>query len=65
MAKLVWTFDITSHSPVDTSIETGYTGGFLLCPKNYPARFTVRSEKKAAIVEKEFAVAEEYLHRFY
>jgi hypothetical protein len=64
MAKIVWTFNITSSSPVDTSIETGYSGGFLLCPKKYPAIFTVRSEKHRQIVEREYGEAEMFLQKF-
>ncbi len=64
MAKLVWTFDITSDMPVDTSIETGYNGGFLLCPKKYPAVFKVRSEEHRQIVEREYKFAELFLQKF-
>jgi hypothetical protein len=64
MAKIVWTFDITASAPVDTSIETGYNGGFLLCPKKYPAIFKVRSEKHGQIVEREYGEAEGFLRRF-
>jgi hypothetical protein len=64
MAKIVWTFNITSTSPVDTSIETGYNGGLLLCPKKYPAIFEVRSDMHRRVVEREYAQAEMFLQKF-
>ncbi|KAK5107151.1 hypothetical protein LTR62_001676 [Meristemomyces frigidus] len=64
MAKLVWTFDITSTKPADASMETGYTSGFLVCPKKFPAVFTVRSEVKAKISEAEYVKAEQFLSQF-
>lgn len=64
MAKMVWTFDIGSAAAADTSFETGYNGGFVLCPKRYPAAFEVRSEMHRRIVEREYARAEMFLQKF-
>jgi hypothetical protein len=47
-------------SPVDFSIETGYTDGFALGPKKYPAKFVARSEKRVSIVEMEATEAERF-----
>ncbi|KAL4768641.1 cytochrome P450 [Aspergillus nidulans var. acristatus] len=57
IAKLVWAFDferVKGEENVDVSVETGYEGGFLVCPKKFPIRITPRSEKRAAVIEKEF-----------
>ncbi|KAL4866237.1 cytochrome P450 [Aspergillus spectabilis] len=39
IAKLVWAFDFEKEEgagPLDVSMETGYTGRFLGCPKRFP-----------------------------
>ena len=63
-ATLVWAFDILTSAPVDSSIESGYTDGFVLGPKRFPARFVPRTEKRASIVASEDAEAENFLSRF-
>ena len=63
-AKIVWAFDISPSAPVDSSIETGYTDGFVVGPKRYPAKFVPRTPEHAAIVAREAAEAEKYLSRF-
>ncbi|KAL4811050.1 cytochrome P450 [Aspergillus unguis] len=65
IAKLVWAFDIEmDESPPDASIETGYEGGFLVCPKRFPVRITPRSELHAAIVKREFEGLKGFFERF-
>jgi cytochrome P450 len=57
MAKIVWTFNLdhdASKGPLDFSIETGYEGGFLVCPKKFPVKITPRSEKHAKVIQREF-----------
>ncbi|KAL4762922.1 cytochrome P450 [Aspergillus foveolatus] len=64
IAKLVWAFDferVKGEENVDVSVDTGYEGGFLVCPKKFPIRITPRSEGRAAVIEKEF----ERLRGFY
>ena len=63
-AKIVWAFDILASSTIDSSIETGYTDGFVLGPKKYPAKFVPRSQRRASIVAMEAAGAEKFLSRF-
>ncbi|KAJ5781029.1 hypothetical protein N7457_006189 [Penicillium paradoxum] len=64
IAKLVWAFNIerdTTAGPPDVSVETGYEGGFLICPKKFPLKITPRSKAHAAVIESEF----EGLTRYY
>ena len=63
-AKIVWAFDISLSSPADSSIETGYTDGFVVGPKRYPAKFTPRTQERASIIAKEAQNAESFLSRF-
>jgi hypothetical protein len=64
MAKLVWTFNISSVKALDTDIETGFSDGILLCPKKFPAKFTPRDDWRVAILEAEFEGAEIFLKQF-
>ncbi|KAK4498569.1 hypothetical protein PRZ48_011227 [Zasmidium cellare] len=55
LSKLVWAFDFTAppNTKIDTSIETGYEGGFLVTPKKFPLDIKPRSSEHAAVIEKE------------
>lgn len=64
MAKLAWAFNITSAETLDDNIETAFTDGILLHPKKYPAKFIPRDERRVAIIETEFRVAEAFLKQF-
>ncbi|KAJ5807982.1 hypothetical protein N7474_009251 [Penicillium riverlandense] len=67
IAKMVWAFDIerdTAASPPDMSVETGYEGGFLVCPKKFPLKITPRSESHAATIKSEFEGMEGFYERF-
>jgi hypothetical protein len=64
MAKIAWAFKITSSGPVDASMETGFTTGFVLGPTRYPAKFVARSAKHILIVEDEALKAEGLMERF-
>ncbi|KAK3688655.1 cytochrome P450 [Podospora appendiculata] len=64
-AKLLWGFDFAQQRdaqgrlvPIDTDPLTGYTEGFLVCPKAFACRVTPRSEARAATIRREFGVAE-------
>ncbi|KAL4784112.1 cytochrome P450 [Aspergillus varians] len=57
IAKLVWGFNLEQDEaagPSDASIETGYKGGFLVCPEKFPIQITPRSDVHAAIIQREF-----------
>ena len=65
MAKLVWTFDFApGEGEIDDSVETGYFGGFLMCPKQFPLKITPRSDAHAKVVEKEFEGVKPFLEKF-
>lgn len=67
IAKMVWAFNIerdTAASPPDMSVETGYEGGFLVCPKKFPLKITPRSETHAATIESEFEGIKGFYERF-
>ncbi|OAL18763.1 hypothetical protein AYO22_10457 [Fonsecaea multimorphosa] len=63
-AKIVWAFDISPTSQIDSSIETGYTDGFVLAPKPYAAKFVPRTQERVSIIAKEAEEAEKFLSRF-
>ncbi|KAL3496553.1 cytochrome P450 [Aspergillus germanicus] len=59
MAKMVWALDFEvgggeGGGPTDVSVETGYHGGFLVCPKKFPIRIRPRSEGHADIIRQEY-----------
>ncbi|KAL4968454.1 cytochrome P450 [Aspergillus stella-maris] len=63
IAKMVWAFDIERIEgvQVDVSVETGYEGGFLVCPKRFPVRIRPRGEVYEEVIWREF----EALRGFY
>ncbi|KAJ9613321.1 hypothetical protein H2200_003263 [Cladophialophora chaetospira] len=63
-AKIVWAFDIVPSAPIDSSIESAYTDGFVVVPKRYAAKFVPRAKERASIVAKEAEEAERFLSRF-
>lgn len=66
IAKMVWAFniekDVSASSP-DISVDTGYEGGFLICPKKFPLKITPRSDAHAAILKAEFEEMKEFYER--
>lgn len=70
MAKILWAFDLSPKLDekglrlmVDTSAESGYTDGFLHCPKPFEANIQVRSARRAETILAEFARAENGVFR--
>ncbi|MCJ1299231.1 hypothetical protein MMC08_002023 [Hypocenomyce scalaris] len=61
MAKLSWGFNILSSpdssAKVDASVSTGYSDGFIVSPKKFPAWFTPRSDKHREVIMREFDTA--------
>ncbi len=65
MAKLAWAFDILPDSAVvDADIQTAYTDGFLVSPKEFPVRFICRSQVQKAVLMKEFEMAKAVFARY-
>lgn len=64
IAKLVWTFNISATEALDTNIETGFSDGILLCPKEFAAKFTLRDAWRASTIETEFKEAKTFLKQF-
>ena len=65
MAKLLWAFDFSAKRdgrnvaiPVDVDARTGYTDGFLHCPKPFGVTVRPRSEGRRATIMKEFEKAQ-------
>lgn len=61
MAKLLWAFDFSEKGDaqgkaihVDVDAQTGYTEGFLHCPKPFAAEVKPRSEQRRATIMKEY-----------
>jgi hypothetical protein len=52
MAKITWGFDISAKDcGVDQNVETGYTDGFAVSPKQHPISIIPRSEKHRKVFE--------------
>ena len=67
ISKIVWAFNIErdeAGGPVDFSTETGYEGGFLVCPKKYPIKITPRSETHVKVIDQEFHELKEFYGKF-
>ncbi|KAL1866482.1 hypothetical protein Daus18300_006717 [Diaporthe australafricana] len=65
IAKLIWAFSFEAQTGadgkpmrVDSDPVTGYHAGFLYCPKEYPCKPVLRSEKIRETVLKEYELAE-------
>ncbi|TGJ86889.1 hypothetical protein E0Z10_g1858 [Xylaria hypoxylon] len=66
IAKLLWGFDFAPQIdaatgqplPVDANPETGYSEGFLVCPKPFPCVVTPRSSTRRETILAEHAKAE-------
>ncbi|KEY73628.1 hypothetical protein S7711_09566 [Stachybotrys chartarum IBT 7711] len=63
-AKLLWGFNIEQARddkggliPIDTDPVTGYSEGFLVCPKDFDCSITPRSERRTATILREFVEA--------
>ncbi|KAK6383733.1 hypothetical protein LTS17_003025 [Exophiala oligosperma] len=65
ITKLLWAFKIEpkmdpeTKKPIlpDPSVETGYREGLTMCPFEFPAMITVRSEARRQLILKEYADA--------
>ncbi len=66
MSKLLWAFSYAEKRdtqggaiPIDVNAATGYSEGFLHCPKPFDCEIKVRSGGRQATIMKECAQAEE------
>lgn len=64
-AKLLWAFQFGLEKdeegksiPIDTDPITGYTEGFLVCPRPYKCQIVPRSATRAETILREFSMAE-------
>lgn len=66
MAKMVWLFDIKSPSaaPLDVSMSSAFSNGFVIAPKKFPVEFVPRSQRQVKVMRDEFEKSEEFLGRF-
>lgn len=65
IAKIVWGFTLQKEKEgVDGCVETGYEGGFLVCPKRFPMDIKPRSEVHAAVLEREFQELQGFYSQF-
>ena len=66
MAKMVWLFDIrhASPTPVDVSMSTAFSDGFLVAPKNFPVHFLPRSEQHVRVIRSELKNVREIFVRY-
>jgi cytochrome P450 len=65
MSKLLWAFDMSPSvdesgrdMPVDTDPRTAYSEGFLVCAKDFPARFRIRGGERKSTILREFGEVE-------
>jgi hypothetical protein len=66
MAKTVWLFTIQSGSaaPLDTSISSAFTDGFIVAPKKFPVQFVPRSNEHVKVIRGEFEKSQEIFARY-
>lgn len=66
IAKMVWLFDIkpTSATPLDVSMSSAFSDGFIVAPKKFPVEFVPRSDKRVQVIRDEYEKSEEFLGRF-
>ncbi|OQN96160.1 hypothetical protein B0A48_18075 [Cryoendolithus antarcticus] len=71
MAKLLWGYSILpgldkegKEVAVDTSAETGYCEGFLVCAYDFPARFEVRGKAREATIRRETEAAKSVFAKY-
>jgi cytochrome P450 len=64
-AKLVWAFEFQQKRdhqgrpiPIDTDPVSGYTEGFLVCPKDFACSIKPRSARRAETIVREFEAAD-------
>ena len=72
MAKLLWAFDFAcgkdakgKNVPVDMDARTGYSEGFLCCPKDFAVDVKVRSDSRRRTIMAEFEKAEREVFSLY
>ena len=65
MSKIVWAFNLKAgKGEADASVDTGYFGGFLIAPKEFPLLITPRSIEHVTVLKKEAAEAGKYLSQY-
>ncbi|KAL3454591.1 cytochrome P450 [Aspergillus insuetus] len=71
MAKMGWALDFEIEGQKeggggrpDVSVETGYDGGFLVCPKKFPIGIQPRSESHANVIRRESKALSKYFNSF-
>ena len=72
IAKLLWAFDFSAKRdgrggaiPVDMDARTGYSDGFLHCPKPFGVDIRPRSERRRATIMEEFGKARREVFSMY
>lgn len=72
MAKMLWAFSFAEKRdlqgkviPVDANAATGYSSGFLHCPKPFDCEIKPRSEARRETILKEYAQAEKNIFSQY
>ncbi|KAK4944566.1 hypothetical protein LTR10_016000 [Elasticomyces elasticus] len=66
ITKLLWAFNVEPKTdpktgkPIvpDASVETGYREGLTMCPYEFPAKITIRSETRRQVILKDLAEAQ-------
>jgi hypothetical protein len=71
IAKLLWAFDILpgvdeQGKVIEPNVnpKEAYSEGFLVCAKNFPARFRVRNDMRRQVIENEWDDAKGIFARF-
>ena len=66
MARVAWAFNIAADpaAPIDSSIESGYTDGFVFSPVPFRAHLEVRSSTHEAIIVQEYEAAKAVLRQY-
>ena len=66
MAKMVWPFNIESNSPapLDVSMRSAFSDGFLVAPKKFLVKFVPRSDRHVQVIRGEVEKSLEVFARY-
>jgi hypothetical protein len=66
MAKIALAFDVSEKAsqPADSSVQAGYSYGFVFSPRPFEAEFIVRSPKHEEVILREYEAAKTVFIRY-
>ena len=64
--RIAWGFDISADpaSPIDRTIESGYSNGFVFSPMPFNVHLEVRSPQHEAVILREYEDAKAFFAKY-